>query len=93
MGRYTPEAIGDYCAGPNHVRHQAQHVFLRLVYMIFRSGPVSLCVLNRAYNHWHALRISRTARKSGCSCSLSPLSLLRGFYKEFRAVRNSPFGK
>lgn len=19
MGRYTPEAIGDYCAGPNHV--------------------------------------------------------------------------
>jgi len=19
MGRYTPEALGDYCAGPNHV--------------------------------------------------------------------------
>lgn len=42
MGRYTPEAIGDYCAGPNHVLPTSGTARFSspLVYMIFKNVQV-----------------------------------------------------
>ncbi len=39
MGRYTPEAIGDYCAGPNDVLPTSgtARFHLHWVYMISKS--------------------------------------------------------
>ena len=41
MGRYTAEALGDYCAGPNHVLPTSgtARFLRRLAFMIFRNEP------------------------------------------------------
>jgi histidinol dehydrogenase len=77
MGRYTPEAIGDYCAGPNHVlptSGTARFSSPLGVYDFQKRSSLIMCS-EQGVKLWRKQQISCATRKLRCACAFGTLSL------------------